>query len=116
MLAVAHLTGGGAGGHAAPPHQIEGGEKANAPLPWSFFWNFLERHKQRGDPLEIFNGPSLQTELDAPLNTGRIRLDLLFKGSLQPYKMSFSIKLSHYKEIYRVCLNKRPPRSKRPTK
>ena len=32
------------------------------------FWNFFNKHKQRGgDPLDIFYGPSLQIELDAPL-------------------------------------------------
>ena len=37
-----------------------------------FFWNFFKKHKQRGDPLELFYGPSLQIELDAPLFTPQV--------------------------------------------
>ena len=41
-----------------------GGRKSQ----YSPLWNFFNKHKQRGDPLEIFYGSSLQIELDAPLH------------------------------------------------
>ena len=52
--------------------------------PLIIFWNFFKKHKQRGDPLEIFYGPSLQTELDAPLPSLRyksLKRNCLYKSS-----------------------------------
>ena len=56
FFSVAHLRGRG--------------EKANTPPFDNFFLNFFKKHKQRGDPLELFYGPSFQIELDAPLGSG----------------------------------------------
>ena len=63
---VAYSTGGGRQGAVKSRRR---GEKANTPPFGNCFWNFLNKHEQRGDPLEIFYGPSLQIELDAPLGT-----------------------------------------------
>ena len=63
------------------PRQIEGeGRKANTPPFDNLFLNFFKKHKQRGDPLELFYGPSLQIELDAPLCTYSMEGDGLLES------------------------------------
>ena len=61
--------GGGPGGHGPPVKSRGRGEKANTPPFDNLFLKFFQKHKQRGDPLELFYGPSLQIKLDAPLRT-----------------------------------------------
>ena len=77
LCANGAFWGGGPGGHGPPPVKSRGrGEKANTPPFDNLFWKFFKKQKQRGDPLDIFSknismelfyGPSLQIELDAPL-------------------------------------------------
>ena len=70
MNQICKTSGAFDGGGPWPPVKSRGRrEKANTPPPPLIicFWNFFKKHKQRGDPLELFYGPSLQIELDAPL-------------------------------------------------
>ena len=64
--------GGGQGAMPPPLSQSRGREqKANTHFQQTFDNLFLKlvfkKHKQRGDPLKLFYGPSFQIELDAPL-------------------------------------------------
>ena len=63
------FKGGGPGGHGPPVKSRGRWEKANTPPFDNLFLKFFKKHKQRGDPLELFYGPSLHTELDTPLFT-----------------------------------------------
>ena len=81
----------------------------NFPKKWAKggpFGDLFEKHEQRGDPLEIFYGPSLQIELDAPLFLGLGVVD--FEDYRAAFRQNFGL-LDVYRNMSRSRVHESHP-------